>query len=178
MLSRDSKWTQAAIDIGVFMMLTMLFYGAYLCGKAYAAMDERMNGIISAKCDAEEELFEHRELMLSIWGDEFDIGKIKTATVEATSYNPLREQCDADPLIASDNRLVTPGVLAMPKKYRQELGIELGQRVALAGYGMFTVRDHMNSRFHARVDIISFIPKWSKHFGIKQNIKLIWVDNG
>lgn len=99
-----------------------------------------------------------------------------STTVTVTSYNPLEHQCDDTPLIDSNNKLVMPGTVAMPKAYREKMGISLGQTIVLEGLGAFTVTGHMNARFKekAKVDVISFIPKWSKRFGIKENVKMFW----
>jgi hypothetical protein len=99
-----------------------------------------------------------------------------STTVTATSYTPLKAQWDSTPLSDSPTKLVKPGTVAVPQAYRQRIGMKLGQRVLLEGYGMFTVTGHMNDRFEeqAKVDVISFIPKWSKKFGIQENVKMIW----
>jgi len=99
-----------------------------------------------------------------------------STTVTVTSYNPLKEQCDSTPLINSSNKLVMPGQVALPKGMRLKLGIKLHQFVIVGKWGMFEVTDHMNPRYDEenRVDIISFIPKWSKKFGTQRNITLYW----
>lgn len=108
----------------------------------------------------------------------FNMRQLRSTTVTASSYNPVEEQCDSTPLIASDNKLVEPGILALPQHYRKELGIRLGQRVVLEGLGVFTVRDHMHNRKpRGRVDIISFIPEWSTAWG-KRPLKMYWIAGG
>jgi hypothetical protein len=99
-----------------------------------------------------------------------------STSVTVTSYNPLEKQCDDSPLIDSNNKLVMPGTIAIPQEYRKKIGIILDQTVMLEGYGLFTVTGHMNDRFkdEPMVDIISFIPKWSKRFGRKYNVKMYW----
>jgi hypothetical protein len=105
-----------------------------------------------------------------------NLAKFFSTLVTLSSYNPVKEQCDDTPLTESDNRLVAPGILALPKHYRKELGIELGQIVWIPPYGQFIVRDHMNSRKPAgRADIISFIPKWSKEFGKVKDARMYWT---
>jgi len=96
--------------------------------------------------------------------------------VTATSYNPLEKQCDKTPLIDSNNKLVMPGTIAVPKKFREKIGIKLGQIVLLDGFGLFTVTGHMNNRFkdEPKVDIISFIPEWSKKFGVHKKVRMYW----
>ncbi len=153
----------------------ILFIAVLFCGYAdNQRLIQQINETEARLVDVEAELSCYKDFVFEVWGDSFDASSIQAVEVEVTSYNPVAWQCDDTPLIASDNGLVTPGVLAMPQHFRKRLGIQLGQKVALAGYGTFTVRDHMNSRFDNRVDIISFIPKWSKKFG-KRTAKLIWV---
>lgn len=99
-----------------------------------------------------------------------------STTVTVTSYNPLKEQCDSSPLIDSNNKMVMPGTVAIPQAYRKKIGLELGQTILLEGLGTFTVTGHMNKRFgeDAKIDVISFIPKWSKKFGIHKGVKMFW----
>lgn len=99
-----------------------------------------------------------------------------TATI--TSYNPLKEQCDKTPLTNSSEQLVMPGQIALPQQMRKRLGIKLHQHMIIGEWGVFEVTDHMNPRYNNenRVDIISFIPKWSKKFGVHKNIKIYWWD--
>lgn len=115
-----------------------------------------------------------RLLAIALPGFEID-SPLFSMEVTATSYNPVKEQCDSTPLIDSNNKLVMPGTIALPKKFREKIGIKLGQTVLLDGYGLFTVTGHMNNRFKdaPKVDIISFIPKWSKKFGVN-TIKMYW----
>lgn len=118
----------------------------------------------------------YRKQCRNIFGEDFKPGNLRITTITLSSYNPVEEQCDSDPLIAADNNLIAPGVLAFPKHYRLALGLEFGQIVWAPPYGQFIVRDHMNSRKKTgRVDVVSFIPKWSVEFGIVRDIKLYWV---
>lgn len=97
-------------------------------------------------------------------------------TVTVTSYNPLEAQCDDTPLIDSNNKLVMPGTVAIPQGFRKKIGIKLGQTILLEDLGLFTVTGHMNDRFEEqpKIDVISFIPKWSKRFGVREDVKMYW----
>ena len=125
------------------------------------------------------ELTWYKEQSQRILGKNFKLGNLMSTTINLSSYNPVEEQCDSTPLIASDNGLVTPGILALPKHYRLDLGFELGQIVWIPPYGQFIVRDHMHSRkAKGRGDIISFIPEWSKKFGINNIATMYWFTGG
>lgn len=69
-----------------------------------------------------------------------------------------------------------PGQVAISSGFRKRIGLKLGDIILLENMGMFHVVDHMNSRYNKenRIDIISFIPKWSKKFGKKENVKMYW----
>ena len=124
-----------------------------------------------------EELDWYRSVTKDIFGPNFKPGNLRSTTVNLSSYNPLEEQCDDTPLIASDNGLVAPGILALPQHYRKSLGFELGKLVWIPPYGQFIVRDHMHDRKEVgRGDIISFIPEWSKEFGINNIATMYWVE--
>lgn len=97
---------------------------------------------------------------------------LRTIKVNVTSYNPVKRQCDNSPLIGANGQMVTPGAIAISRDLERKYGIKFGDKVVIEGYGTFTVADYMNSRFRNRVDIISFIPKWSDKFGCKQGINL------
>ncbi len=140
-----------------------------------AQMHQDVEALGAELNDLEGEVDRLRDLLTMIFGEPVPQYALRSTTVIASSYNPVEAQCDADPLIASDNKLVMPGVLALPKHYRLELGLKMGQKVILSGLGPFTVRDHMSSRKpRGRVDIISFIPEWSKKFG-KREVTMYWV---
>lgn len=116
-----------------------------------------------------------QKVFMQVYGATYERDTLRETTVIASSYNPLEEQCDKTPLIDSNNKLVMPGTLAIPRHWREELGLPLGTRVVLSGLGSFTITGHMNDRKpEGRVDIISFIPEWSKRFG-KQELTMSWV---
>lgn len=110
----------------------------------------------------------HKEILSELFGVENP--KIKKFTVLATSYNPVRKQCDERPLETADGSLVSPGMLGVSRDLFKKYDLHLGQKVVLKGLGSFTITDKMNSRFKNRVDIISFIPQWSKKFGKRKTI--------
>ncbi len=121
-----------------------------------------------------ERIAEQEAFIQHVFPD-YNGGELRREEVIATSYNPLKAQTDDDNLISADNKLVEPGIIALPKHYRLELGLKFGQRVVIEGLGVFTVRDHMNSnRPRGRVDIISFIPEWSVEWGRKP-ATMYWV---
>ena len=118
----------------------------------------------------------HLKLMKEMLPGYTEKTPIYSIPVTLSSYNPTVEQCDADPFINSANMLVAPGQVAIPKLFRLKLGLKLKQFIVVSGYGIFQVVDHMNKRYEeqAKIDIISFIPDWSKEFGIKHDVLIYW----
>lgn len=97
---------------------------------------------------------------------------LRVVKVNVTSYNPTKKQCDNNPLIGANGEIVTPGTIAISRDLARKHGIKFKDKVMIEGYGTFTVADYMNRRWKNRVDIISFIPKWSDKFGCKQGVNL------
>jgi hypothetical protein len=129
-------------------------------------MRDSRNSAVSTLRSLEDKVEWYEDITEEMFGFKLQPYMVRSTTVTVTSYNPLEEQCDSTPLIASDNGLVAPGIIALPKHYREELSLNLGDMVWIPPYGQFVIRDHMNSnKPSGRVDIISFIPKWSKRFG-------------
>lgn len=110
----------------------------------------------------------HKEILNEIFGTEDP--RIRKFEVIATSYNPVRNQCDERPLETADGSLVTPGMLGVSRDLLKKHNLHLGQKVVLGGLGSFTITDKMNKRFRNRIDIISFIPQWSRKFGKRKVI--------
>lgn len=137
--------------------------------------DDRIQSLMDQVEDLKGEVNWYVLHTKDILGPSFRPGNVYSTSVTLSSYNPVKEQCDNTPLISSDNKLVTPGIVALPKHYREDLNISLGQIVVIPPYGQFLVRDHMNNRKpKGRVDIISFIPGWSKKFGKVENVTMYW----
>lgn len=97
------------------------------------------------------------------------MSEVKALNVTVTSYNPTRKQGWGDGSITADGNAVKPGVLAVSHDLQKKYGLKMGKKVVLKGYGTFVVGDLMHKRFTKRVDIISFIPKWSEKFGVKES---------
>jgi uncharacterized protein YxeA len=100
--------------------------------------------------------------------------KKKFITVTVSSYNPVPKQGWGSGLVGYNGKLVTPGIIAVSHDLRKKYGLKMGKRIILGRYGPFIVGDLMNKRFSKRVDIISFIPAWSRKFGI-QTAKLYYA---
>lgn len=107
------------------------------------------------------------EIKSLAFGPKADISKIKAITVKVTSYNPLPSQGWGNGKITASGSLAAPGMLAVSRDLMKRYNLKFGQRVMLKNYGAFTVKDLMHPRKRNQVDIISFIPGWSKSFGTK-----------
>lgn len=103
-----------------------------------------------------------------------------TATVTATMYNPVKSQCDDDPLITAGMYKINP------KKASQHKWIALSRdllkrwggqfdygdvvKISNAGHknGIYKVVDTMNKRFKNRMDFLE--TKGTKHYKYKNVI--------
>jgi len=98
--------------------------------------------------------------------------------VTLTTYNPVEEQCDADPLITADGTKIDLHKLKKGKiRYcaisRNLLPfIPLGSVIEIEGYGLYEVRDTMNKRFSHRIDILQHMDE--KNFK-KTGVKIIKI---
>lgn len=97
------------------------------------------------------------------------MSQVSALKVTVTSYNPTRQQGWGDGMTTADGNAVKPGVLAVSHDLRKKYGLKFGMKVVLKGYGTFVVGDLMHKRFTRRVDIISFIPNFSRQFGVKSS---------
>lgn len=95
--------------------------------------------------------------------------------VTLTTYNPVVEQCDADPLITADGTKIDLYKLKRKEiKYcavsRNLLAyLPLGSTIEIEGHGVYEVRDTMNKRYKHCIDILQDISE--KNFK-KHNIKV------
>jgi 3D (Asp-Asp-Asp) domain-containing protein len=82
--------------------------------------------------------------------------------VTVTCYQPVKEQCDDNPLITADGSKIDLHKLKQGKIKWCAISRDLlwlfpkdkPKRVHIHGYGIYEVRDVMNKRFNHRVDIL------------------------
>lgn len=98
-----------------------------------------------------------------------------TTHVTITTYNAVRSQCDSSPLITADGTKIDHRKLKSGKQKIVAISrdllyaIPLGSIIDIEGYGIYEVRDTMNSRFNHSIDILQHSSK--KNFK-KNNIKI------
>ena len=98
--------------------------------------------------------------------------------VTLTCYQPIRSQCDDNPLVTSDGSKINLSHLKNGKiKYcaisRDLLYLfpkDSPRKIIIEGYGMYEVKDVMNKRFRHSVDILIH-PKNSLRIN-KSNVKI------
>lgn len=101
-----------------------------------------------------------------------------TTHVTLTYYQPVRNQCDSNPLVTADGSKINLHHLKHNKIKWCAISRDLlylfpknkPKRVWIEGFGIFEVRDLMNKRHHHRIDILIH-PKNSKRISIK-NVKV------
>ena len=86
--------------------------------------------------------------------------------VTATMYNPVKGQCDADPLVTAAMYKINPNKasdhkwIAVSRDLLKKNGgeFEYGDKVKLMGAGdkdgIYTIADTMNKRYKKRIDIL------------------------
>lgn len=101
-----------------------------------------------------------------------------TTHVTLTYYQPVKNQCDNNPLVTADGSKINLHHLKNNKVKWCAVSRDLlylfpkdkPKRVWIEGFGIFEVRDLMNKRHHHRIDILIH-PKDSKRISIK-NVKV------
>lgn len=101
--------------------------------------------------------------------------------VTLTYYQPVKEQCNSEPLVTSDGSRINLQHLKSGKIRWCAISRDLlylfpkgkQKRIYIEGFGVFEVRDVMNRRFSHRVDILIH-PKNSKRIKLdKVKIKIL-----
>lgn len=101
--------------------------------------------------------------------------------VTLTYYQPVKEQCDKQPLITSDGSKINLHHLKKGKIKWCAISRDLlylfpknkPKRVYIEGFGVYEVKDVMNKRFKHRIDILIH-PKDSRKISInKVKVKIL-----
>lgn len=98
--------------------------------------------------------------------------------VTLTCYQPVRNQCNEEPLVTADGSKINLNHLRNNKLRWCAISRDLlylfpknrPKRVFIEGYGVYQVRDVMNKRHHHRIDILIH-PKDTKRISIN-NVKV------
>lgn len=98
--------------------------------------------------------------------------------VTLTCYQPMKSQCDSNPLVTADGSKINLHHLKTNKIKWCAISRDLlylfpkdkPKRVYIEGYGVYEVHDIMNKRHKHRIDILIH-PKNSKRISIK-NVKI------
>lgn len=102
----------------------------------------------------------------------------QTTHVTLTCYQPVKSQCDNNPLVTADGSKINLYHLrhnkikwcAVSRDLLYLFPKDKPKRVLIDGFGIYEVRDKMNKRHHHRIDILIH-PKDSKLVYIK-NVKV------
>ena len=101
------------------------------------------------------------------------VSKAQITHVTLTYYQPVKEQCNSEPLITADGSKINLHHLKHGKIKWCAISRDLlwlfpkdkPKRIYIDGFGIYQVRDIMNKRWHHRVDILIH-PKDSKRISI------------
>ena len=104
--------------------------------------------------------------------------RAQTTHVTLTYYNPVKEQCNSQPLITADGSKINLHHLKHNKIKWCAISRDLlylfpkdkPKRIYIEGFGVYEVRDLMNKRYKHRVDLLLH-PKDSRKIYAK-NVKI------
>ena len=109
------------------------------------------------------------------------VSKAQTTHVTLTYYQPVKEQCNSEPLVTADGSKINLHHLKQGKIKWCAISRDLlwlfpknrSKRIYIDGFGIYQVRDIMNKRWNHRVDILIH-PKDSKRIKLeKVKIKIL-----
>ena len=109
------------------------------------------------------------------------VSKAQVTHVTLTYYQPVKEQCNSEPLITADGSKINLHHLKQGKIKWCAISRDLlwlfpknrPKRIYIDGFGIYQVRDIMNKRWNHRVDILIH-PKNSKRIKLeKVKIKIL-----
>ena len=109
------------------------------------------------------------------------VSKAQTTHVTLTYYQPIKEQCNSEPLVTADGSKINLHHLKQGKSKWCAISRDLlwlfpknrPKRIYIDGFGIYQVRDIMNKRWNHRVDILIH-PKDSKRIKLeKVKIKIL-----
>ena len=127
-------------------------------------------------CD--NELRRDDTIFMSVFGSDWRRDKPMYRTpVTVTAYSSRVEETDDTPHLTADMTFVRVGIIAVSRDILDELGLTMGQRVLLTGYGVFEVHDKMNKRYRRRVDIWMPDHLAANLHGVQQS-QMMWFGKG
>ena len=109
------------------------------------------------------------------------VAKATITQVTLTYYQPVKDQCNSEPLVTADGSKINLRHLKQGRIKWCAISRDLlwlfpkgkPKRIYIEGFGTYQVRDVMNRRFHHSVDILIH-PKNSKRIKLnKVKIKII-----
>ena len=104
----------------------------------------------------------------------------RTATVQASAYNSIAQQTDANPNLGAWGDLLIPGVKAIAvSPDLLEMGLDRGTEIEIEGLpGSWTVLDRTASRHRNRIDIYMGVDvEAAREWGIRE-VVIRWSDPG
>jgi 3D (Asp-Asp-Asp) domain-containing protein len=95
--------------------------------------------------------------------------------VEATAFNSLVGQTDAQPHLTASGELLRPGLRALAVSADlEEAGLSFGTPVEIDGYGEWVVLDRMAPRWRRTIDLyLGDDEAAAKEFG-RRNVTIRW----
>ena len=95
--------------------------------------------------------------------------------VDATAFNSIAAQTDAQPHLTASGERLRPGLRALAVSADLEkLGLSFGTRVEIDGYGEWVVLDRMAARWRRKIDLyLGNDEAAAKEFG-RRSVTIRW----
>jgi len=123
--------------------------------------------LLENKIKAEEEILSH------VFQQKFNINKLRTAEVKVHAYNSEVRQCDKNPHETSTGLIVSPNCVAVSR----DLPIPKFKHILAVGIGTLRNEDTMGESNKKSLDIWMPDRIAAKAFGVKEKVKIMWLDD-
>lgn len=116
-----------------------------------------------------------RQLLEQVFNQPIQHLQTYTATVTLSAYTASVDETNAEPWITANLTPSRIGLVAVSRDILLLAGLHLGQTILLPPYGAFQIQDVMHERWKMRVDILHASKKAARLFGVKENMKMVWI---
>ena len=100
---------------------------------------------------------------------------IFSTTVTLSAYTASVDETNENPHLTATMTPSRIGLAAVSRDLIEAYGLHRGQTIILPPYGAFQVQDVMNARWKLRIDLLHATKKAARLFGVKPNMKVIWI---
>jgi len=161
---------------GSWLLLAALIVSAVCHGYHVHSLQGTIRALEDLVAAQDQLIVEQQDLLGEVFGVAFfDSAAARSLSVTVSMYTSRRCETDSTPWQTADMSNVRPGIVAVSRDLMREHGLRFGQRIFIAGYGVYEVRDVMNPRWERRVDLWCPDLKAAKLHGVNEAV-MIWLD--